>query len=122
MEDTTTYPALVQDKKVCYGLEFGASYKFIVDQSLKSASGKSSDKKTVARLKMPDKGSLLGFKRATYVLPKVGERSITIDTVNTKESPTDAAAHWRPQSGARNITWTISSEGFADDSKKAASC
>ena len=117
-EDTTTYPALVQDKKVCYGLEFGASYKFIVDQSLKSASGESLDKKTVARLKMPDKGSLLGFKRGTYVLPKVGERSITIDTVNTKR-----AQLMLRRIGDRNLVREILLDhivkGFADNSEES---
>jgi uncharacterized protein YfaS (alpha-2-macroglobulin family) len=76
------YPALVQDKSVCYSLDFGASYKFIVDKGLKSAAGESLQRRAVAHLDMPDKAALLGFKRGTYVLPKVGERSITIDTVN----------------------------------------
>ena len=79
---TSTYPALVQDKNVCYSLEFGASYKFVIQQGFKSASGEPLRRRTVARLNMPNKGALLGFKRGTYVLPRIGERTITINAVN----------------------------------------
>jgi alpha-2-macroglobulin len=77
----------VSDTKLCMqGVEFGARYHVTVLAGLPNADGDKLSKQENIDVAIGDADASLGFKSATYVLPKIGSMGVPLYSVNVSKA------------------------------------
>jgi uncharacterized protein YfaS (alpha-2-macroglobulin family) len=93
----------VQENRLCVtGVSYGQSYEITVRPGIPSASGEKTTASTTFTTPVEDRQPTLGFRGSTYILPRLGEQSLPLISVNV------ATAHLKLlRINDRNLTQQI---------------